>query len=139
MLFGTLRASMLGNMLTGKGVLRAGKGTVTAGRGYNMDKNLFQLHTLSNIEITKDFNYEPRFNGVYSRDNLPKIKGDVYVINLNDKQSKGTHWVSLFIDKNTDVYFDSFGIKYIPQEVLSKIKTNPLYTIYLESKTMILS
>ena len=31
-------------------------------------------------------------------------------------------WVSLFIDKNMAVYFDSFGIEYIPQEVLSKIK-----------------
>ena len=35
--------------------------------------------------------------------------------------SKGTHWGSLFIDKNTVVYFDSFGIEYVPQEVLNKI------------------
>ena len=38
------------------------------------------------------------------------------------KKSKGTHSVSLFIDRNTSVYFDSFGIQYIPQEVLNKIK-----------------
>ena len=38
------------------------------------------------------------------------------------KKSKGTHWVSLFIDKNTAVYFDSFSIECIPQEVLNKIK-----------------
>ena len=38
------------------------------------------------------------------------------------KKSKGTQWVSLFIDRNTAVYFDSFGIEYIPQEVLNKIK-----------------
>ena len=44
------------------------------------------------------------------------------MINLDDKNSKRTHWVSLFIDKNTAVYFDSFGIEYIPQEVLNKIK-----------------
>ena len=46
----------------------------------------------------------------------------MYVINLHDKNSKETHWVSIFIDKNIAVYFDSFGIEYIPQEVLSKIK-----------------
>ena len=46
----------------------------------------------------------------------------MYVINLNDRQSKGTHWVSLFIDRNIAVDFDSFGIECIPQEVLSKIK-----------------
>ena len=44
------------------------------------------------IEITKYFNYKPRFNGVYSRDNLPGIKKDrAYAINLNEKLSKGTH------------------------------------------------
>ena len=44
------------------------------------------------------------------------------MINLDDKKVNGTHWVSLFIARNTTVYFDSFGIEYIPQEVLSKIK-----------------
>ena len=33
--------------------------------------------------------------------------------NLNDKNSKGTHWVLLFINRN--IYFDSFRIEYIPQ------------------------
>ena len=44
------------------------------------------------------------------------------MINLDDKNSKGTHWFSLFIDRNAAVYFDSFGIEYIPQKVLNKIK-----------------
>ena len=57
---------------------------------------------------------KPRFNGVFSRDNLPRIKDGAYVINLDDKQNKETHWVSLFIDKNTAVYFDSFRTEYIP-------------------------
>ena len=46
----------------------------------------------------------------------------MYVKNLDDKDSKETHWVSLFIDRNTAVYFDSFEIEYIPQDLLSKIK-----------------
>ena len=33
---------------------------------------------------------------------------------------KITYWVSLFIDKNLAVYFDSYGIDHIPQEVLNK-------------------
>ena len=44
------------------------------------------------------------------------------MINLGDKQSKVTHWVSIFIERNKAMYFDSFGIEYILQEVLSKIK-----------------
>ena len=44
------------------------------------------------------------------------------MINLDDKKCKGTHWVSLFIDRNTAIYFDSFEIEFIPQEVLNKIR-----------------
>ena len=44
----------------------------------------------------------------------------MYVLNLDDKQSKGTHWISVFIERNTSVYFDSFGIEFILQEVLTQ-------------------
>ena len=71
------------------------------------------FHPLSNIEITKYFNDKPRFNGVFSRDNLARIKDGAYVINFYDKQSNGTHLLSLFIGRNTAVYFDCFGIEYI--------------------------
>ena len=43
------------------------------------------------------------------------------MINLGDKNSKGTHWVSLFTHKKVALYFDLFGIEYIPQEALNKI------------------
>ena len=80
------------------------------------------LHPLSNIKITNYFNHEPRFNGVFSRNNLPRKKDGAHVINLNDKNSKGIHWFSLFLDRNKAVYFDSFEFEYIPQEVLNKIR-----------------
>ena len=44
----------------------------------------------------------------FSINNLPRIKDGAYVINLDDKDSKGTPWVSLFINKKD---FDSFGIE----------------------------
>ena len=50
------------------------------------------------------------------------MKNGAYVINLNDQKSKGTNWVSSFIDRYTAIYFDSFGIEYIRQEVLNKIR-----------------
>ena len=56
--------------------------------------------------------YEPRFNGVYSRDNLPKIKDGAYVINLDQFSDVGTHWVALWVDNsNIVIYFDSFGVE----------------------------
>ena len=98
-----------------------GKRVRRAGRGY-MDKFLVLFHLLSITNINNYFNCESRCNGVFSRENLPRIKDRVYGINLDDKKSKEIDWVSLFIDGNTAVYFDSFGVEYILQEVLSKIQ-----------------
>ena len=58
----------------------------------------------------------------FSRNNLPRLKDGAYVINLDNKNSKETQLVSLFVNKNIAIYFDSFGIEYIPEEVLNKIK-----------------
>ena len=45
----------------------------------------------------------------FRSDNLPGIKDGMYVINLDDKESKETYWVSLFIDRNATMYFHSLG------------------------------
>ena len=37
------------------------------------------------------------------------------------KESKGTHWVSLFINRNASVYFDSFDTESIFQDVSNEI------------------
>ena len=48
-------------------------------------------HLLTNFEIQKYYQNEPKFDGVYSRNNLPKIKDGAYVINLDEFKSIGTH------------------------------------------------
>ena len=46
-----------------------------------------------------------------------KIKKGAYVINLDEYENTGTHWVALFVKTNEAVYFDSFGIERIPNEI----------------------
>ena len=61
---------------------------------------------------------EPRFNDVYSRDNLPKtIKNEAYVINLDEYADVGTHWIALYVKNNEVIYFDSFGVEHVPREI----------------------
>ena len=110
MLLGTLGASLLGNLLTGgKGIMRAGDGIVRAGSGIKKKLNsLLPFHPLTNIEINEYYKNEPRFNVVYSRNNLPnKIRKGAYVINLDEYENTGTHWVSLFVKPKYTIYFDS--------------------------------
>ena len=49
-------------------------------------------HPLTNFELRKYYQNEPRFKGVYSRNNLPKkIKDGAYVISLDEYEDTGTH------------------------------------------------
>ena len=106
MLLETLGVSLLGNLLTGKriykagkgkGINRAGEGVLRAFYGNKMDFYFF-THPLTNFEMQKYYHNQPKFNGVYSRDNLPKIKDGVYIINLDKYSDIGTHWL-LFMCK----------------------------------------
>ena len=72
-------------------------------------------YPLTIFEIQMYYKNEPRFNGVFSRNNLSlKIKDESYVINLNEYADAGTHWIDLFCNRNELVFFDS---------LLKKLKT----------------
>ena len=59
--------------------------------------------------MQKYYQNKPRFNGVYSRDNLPdKIKEWAYVINLDEYSGITTHWIALYTLNDNASYFDSF-------------------------------
>ena len=54
-------------------------------------------HPLTNFKIQKYYENEPRINGFYSRNNLPKkIKDGTYIINPDEHKDTGTHWIALF-------------------------------------------
>ena len=100
---------------------------------------LMPPHPLTNFEIQKYYKNEPRFNGVFSRNNLPKsnsieynsikkIKDGAYIINLDKYSNVGTHWIVLFCKKNEIVDFDSFGVEYIPKEIKEFIKNKNIKT-----------
>ena len=88
-------------------------------------------HALTNFEIQEYFQNEPRFNGVFSRDNLvPTVKNGAYVINLDEYHDIGTHWVALYVNNKTITYFDSFTVEHIPREIMKFIahkKNNSKY------------
>ena len=45
------------------------------------------------------------------------LKDGAYVINLDEYRDIGTHWIVLICEKNEIVYFDSFGVEHIPEEI----------------------
>ena len=86
------------------------------------------LHGLTDFEIQKYYQNEPKFNGVYSRNNLPIIKDGPYVINLDEFKSIGTHWIPLYVNAENLTYFDGFGVEHIPNEVRKFIRNKNITT-----------
>ena len=96
-------------------------------------------HPLTNFEIQEYYQNEPRFNGVFSRDNLPNsIKNGAYVINLDEYHDIGTHWIALYVQSTSvydtyvnneiAIYFDCFGVEHIPKEIMKFINCKKLIT-----------
>ena len=142
MLLGTLGASLLGDILSkglsGRSVIRAGEGTIRVGYG----SMTLPPHPLTNFEIQEYYQKEPRFNVVFSRDNLPNhnndynsnnnnnnnIRNGAYVINLDEYHDIGNHWVALYVNNKTATYFDSLGVEHIPREIMKFIAREKIIT-----------
>ena len=98
----------------------------------------FPPNPLTNFEIQEYYQNEPRFNGVFSRDNLPNnvspkglgsaVKNGAYVINFDEYHYIGTHWVALYVNNKTITYFDSFGVEHIPREIMKFIARKKIIT-----------
>ena len=87
-------------------------------------------HLLTNFEIKSYYQNEPRFNGVFSRDNLPKkIKDETYVINFDEYADVGKLWIALFCRRSEIIYFNSYRVEHVFEEIKGfignkNIKTN---------------
>ena len=60
---------------------------------------------LTNSKIQNYYQNELKFNGVYSRNHLPKIKDGTYIINSDEFKSIGTHWIALHVNGNNIAFF----------------------------------
>ena len=83
-------------------------------------------HPLTNFEIQKYYQNEPKLNGDYSRNNLPeKIKDGAYVINLDKYADVDPYWIALLCNRSEIAYFDNFVLNMCLKKLrnLSRIKT----------------
>ena len=67
-------------------------------------------HPLTNFEIQTYHQNEPKLNGVYSRNSIPKIKNGANVIILDEFKPIGTHWIALYVNGNNGSIFFSCNL-----------------------------
>ena len=88
MLLGTVGVRLLGNQL------EQVKTKIEQARIFNASS----FHKFWNTKVLSN---EPKFKGVYSRNNLPKMKDEAYVINYDEFKSMESHWIALYVNGNT--------------------------------------
>ena len=91
-------------------------------------KILMPPHFLTKFEIQRYYQGELKFKSVYSRNSLSKIKDGVYIINLDEYESIGTHCVALYANTKIVTYFDSFGVEHVPKEIRKSIENKNIRT-----------
>ena len=75
-------------------------------------------NSLTNFEIQKYCQTEPKFKGIYSWSNPPNtVKDWTYIVNLDKYKSIVTHWIPLYAIGNSVTYFDRFNVEHIPEEI----------------------
>ena len=72
-------------------------------------------HPLTNFEIQRSYE-----NDVYSRNHLPKIKDEAYVINLDESKSVKSQLIYLYVNGNNITCLDSVGIEDIQKFIGNK-------------------
>ena len=77
---------------------------------------------------TKLLSNEPKFNSIYLKNNLSKIKDGAYVVNLDEYKLVETHWIAWYVNKDNVTYFDSFGNEHIPKEIKKFISNKNIET-----------
>ena len=93
-------------------------------------------HPLNYFAIYRYYQDEPKFNGVYSGNDLRKIIDEAHLINLDGCKSTGAHWIALFVNDNNVIYIDKSGFEYIPKEIKTFInKKNMIINIYYNNNT----
>ena len=82
------------------------------------DLNNLDNYPMSNLKIDEILRYDKNYIGTYSKDNVPLLKNNQStIINLQDSDKKGSHWVSYKRIGNKIFYSDSYAIPFIPNVI----------------------
>ena len=76
--------------------------------------NNLDNYPMSNLEIDEILKHDKNYVGTYSEDNVPILKNNQStIINLQDSNQVGSHWVSYKKIGNKIFYFDSYAVSFV--------------------------
>ena len=63
-----------------------------------------------NAILQSDYMTKDLYHGEFPMDQLPTLQPGAYIINTDDHDEPGEHWLAVYYDKDIE-YFDSYGLK----------------------------
>ena len=97
-------------------------------------------HSITNFEIQEYHWNEPKFNRAHSRNSLPRVRDGTYVINLDEYESTGTHWIALYLNggnvgaSNMQHIFLALKLELSLQKLKNSYVIKILQQIFIECK-----
>ena len=88
---------------------------------------------MSNLKIDEILKHDKNYIGTFSKDNVPLLKNNQStIINLQNSDKSGSHWVSFKKIGNKIFYFDRYGVAYVPDIIKNNIQIINLFVIFIE-------
>ena len=66
-----------------------------------------------------------------------KIKDLTHLINLDEYADAATHWIALFFNRSKIVYFSSFGVEHVSEEIEKFVGNKNVKLTFFEHKQTI--
>ena len=92
---------------------------------------------MSNLKIDEILQHDKNYIGTYSKYNVPILKNnESSIINLQDNNKNGSHWVSYKKIGNKIFYFDSYLVAYIPDIIKNQYPNNKFICNIFRTQSM---
>ena len=94
---------------------------------------------MSNLKIDEILKHDKNYIGTFSKDNCPVLKNNQsIIINLQDSDKNGSHWICYKKINDKIFYFDSYAVSFIPDIIKINIQIINLFVIFIEFNQWIL-
>jgi len=102
--------------------------TVTIGAGLKKKEKIEPLSKYDIIKLAKDLKIK-HFRDVFMKDALPQKSNKIEcgIINLENTDQSGSHWVAYYKNNDKKFYFDSYGNASPPKEIVKYLGPENLF------------
>ena len=86
------------------------------------------MKSLTTNDICTYLHLHPTFTGCFPTDKIPFVKSypSVFIVNTEKSDKKGEHWVAFYMEKGHCLYFDSFGMGVLEDDISSYLSISNL-------------